>query len=158
VAVSEELLILASCLLRPMSRNSVLEEFSVRRFPTSKRFVSRVLFKHFDLFSNLKSLVLSVGIIIFCVLFLARDRVLSSIFLCVAHILLKFGNIPIYRWPASASTCRKPSHDSLHSLVSAQTAENVGNASDPIGGVMQGPQQTWHYTMPLSPLVTGGMV
>ena len=30
--VSEELLILASCLLRPMSRNSVLEEFSVRRF------------------------------------------------------------------------------------------------------------------------------
>ena len=32
VVVSEELLILASCLLRPMSRNSVLEEFSVRRF------------------------------------------------------------------------------------------------------------------------------
>ena len=30
--VSEELLILASCLLRPISRNSVLEEFSVRRF------------------------------------------------------------------------------------------------------------------------------
>ena len=30
--VSEELLILASCLLRPMSRNSVLEELSVRRF------------------------------------------------------------------------------------------------------------------------------
>jgi len=30
--VSEELLILASCLLRPMSRNSVLEEFNVRRF------------------------------------------------------------------------------------------------------------------------------
>jgi len=29
--VSEELLILASCLLKPMSRNSVLEEFSVRR-------------------------------------------------------------------------------------------------------------------------------
>jgi len=29
--VSEELLILASCLLRPMSRNSVLGEFSVRR-------------------------------------------------------------------------------------------------------------------------------
>jgi len=32
VVVSEELLILASCLLRPMSRNSVLEELSVRRF------------------------------------------------------------------------------------------------------------------------------
>ena len=32
VVVSEELLILASCLLRPMSRNSVLQEFSVRRF------------------------------------------------------------------------------------------------------------------------------
>ena len=32
VVVSEELLILASCLLRPMSRNSVLGEFSVRRF------------------------------------------------------------------------------------------------------------------------------
>ena len=32
VVVSEELLILASCLLRPMSRNSVLEEFRVRRF------------------------------------------------------------------------------------------------------------------------------
>ena len=31
--VSKELLILASCLLRPMSRNSVLEEYSVRRFP-----------------------------------------------------------------------------------------------------------------------------
>ena len=30
--VGKELLILASCLLRPMSRNSVLEEFSVRRF------------------------------------------------------------------------------------------------------------------------------
>ena len=30
--VREELLILASCLLRPMSRNSVLEEFRVRRF------------------------------------------------------------------------------------------------------------------------------
>ena len=29
---SEELLILASCLLRPMSRNSVLGEFGVRRF------------------------------------------------------------------------------------------------------------------------------
>ena len=32
MVVSEELLILASCLLRPMSRDSVLEEFSVRRF------------------------------------------------------------------------------------------------------------------------------
>jgi len=32
VVVSEELLILASCLLRPMSRNSVLEELNVRRF------------------------------------------------------------------------------------------------------------------------------
>jgi len=32
VVVREELLILASCLLRPMSRNSVLEEFRVRRF------------------------------------------------------------------------------------------------------------------------------
>ena len=32
MVVSEELLILASCLLRPMSRNSVLEEFSVKRF------------------------------------------------------------------------------------------------------------------------------
>ena len=30
--VSDELLILASCLLRPMSTNSVLEEFRVRRF------------------------------------------------------------------------------------------------------------------------------
>jgi len=30
--VSEELLILESCLLRPMSRNLVMEEFSVRRF------------------------------------------------------------------------------------------------------------------------------
>ena len=32
VVVREELLILASCFLRPMSRNSVLEEFRVRRF------------------------------------------------------------------------------------------------------------------------------
>jgi len=31
VVVSEGLFILASCLLRPMSRTSVLEEFSVRR-------------------------------------------------------------------------------------------------------------------------------
>jgi len=30
--VSEELLILASCLLRPMRKNSVLDELSVRRF------------------------------------------------------------------------------------------------------------------------------
>jgi len=35
VVVSEELLILASCLLRPMSRNSVLEELRVRRFAYS---------------------------------------------------------------------------------------------------------------------------
>jgi len=32
VEVSEELVILASCLLRPTSRNSVLEELRVRRF------------------------------------------------------------------------------------------------------------------------------
>ena len=32
MVVREELLILPSCLLRPMSRNSVLEEFRVRRF------------------------------------------------------------------------------------------------------------------------------
>jgi len=32
VVVREELLILASCLLRPMRRNSVLEELNVRRF------------------------------------------------------------------------------------------------------------------------------
>jgi len=32
VVVNEELLILASCLLRPKSRNSDLEEFRVRRF------------------------------------------------------------------------------------------------------------------------------
>jgi len=32
VVLSEELWILASCLLRPLSRNSVLEKFSVRRF------------------------------------------------------------------------------------------------------------------------------
>ena len=32
VVVSEELLILASCLLRPVSRNSVLGELGVRRF------------------------------------------------------------------------------------------------------------------------------
>ena len=31
VVVREELLILASCLLRPVSRNSVLGEFNVRR-------------------------------------------------------------------------------------------------------------------------------
>jgi len=34
--VSEKLLILASCLLRPKSRNSVLGEFSVRRFAVSQ--------------------------------------------------------------------------------------------------------------------------
>ena len=33
--LSEELLLLASCLLRPMSRNSVLEEIGVRRFADS---------------------------------------------------------------------------------------------------------------------------
>ena len=33
MVVSEELWILTSCLLRPMSRNSVLEEFSVKAFP-----------------------------------------------------------------------------------------------------------------------------
>ena len=32
MVVSEELMILASCLVRLMSRNSVLEELSVRRF------------------------------------------------------------------------------------------------------------------------------
>ena len=32
VVVREELLILASCLLRPVRRNSFLEEFRVRRF------------------------------------------------------------------------------------------------------------------------------
>ena len=36
MVVSEELLILASCLLRPMSRNSVLEEFSVRRLTSNQ--------------------------------------------------------------------------------------------------------------------------
>ena len=36
MVVSEELLILASCLLRPMSRNSVLEEFSAKRFKSSR--------------------------------------------------------------------------------------------------------------------------
>ena len=36
MVVSEELLILASCLLRPMSRNSVLEEFSVRDLQSSR--------------------------------------------------------------------------------------------------------------------------
>jgi len=30
--LSEELWILANCLLRPMSRNSVLEEFSITKF------------------------------------------------------------------------------------------------------------------------------
>ena len=36
MVVSEELFILASCLLRPMSRNSVLEEFRVRRFAVNQ--------------------------------------------------------------------------------------------------------------------------
>jgi len=36
VVVSEELLILASSLLRPMSRNSVFGEFSVRRFAVTQ--------------------------------------------------------------------------------------------------------------------------
>ena len=36
MVVSEELLILASCLLRPVSRNSVLEEFSVRDLQSSR--------------------------------------------------------------------------------------------------------------------------
>ena len=36
VVLSEELLILASCLLRLMSRNSVLQEFCVRRFARTK--------------------------------------------------------------------------------------------------------------------------
>jgi len=37
VVVSEELLILASCLLRPMSRNSVLEDLRVRRFAVGRK-------------------------------------------------------------------------------------------------------------------------
>jgi len=40
--VSEELLILARCLLRPMSRNSVLEEFSVRRFEVIQEEIVKV--------------------------------------------------------------------------------------------------------------------
>jgi len=36
VVVREKLLILASCLLRPMSRNSVLEKFSARRFAVTQ--------------------------------------------------------------------------------------------------------------------------
>ena len=36
MVVSEELLILASCLLRPMSRNSVLEKLSVRDLQSSR--------------------------------------------------------------------------------------------------------------------------
>ena len=45
VVVREELLILASCLLRPMSRNSVLEEFRVRRFAViQERYDTRCYF------------------------------------------------------------------------------------------------------------------
>jgi len=36
VVLSEELWMFASCLLRPMSRNSVSEELSVRRFPLTQ--------------------------------------------------------------------------------------------------------------------------
>ena len=36
MVVSEELLTLASCLLRPMSRNSVLEKLSVRDLQSSR--------------------------------------------------------------------------------------------------------------------------
>ena len=44
VVVSGELLIQASCLLRPMSRNSVLQELSVRRFAVIQEEIrSRVL-------------------------------------------------------------------------------------------------------------------
>jgi len=42
VVVSEQLLILANCLLRPMSRYSVLGEFNITRFLQSSR-------KRFDL-------------------------------------------------------------------------------------------------------------
>ena len=45
VVVREELLILASCLLRPMSRTSVLEEFGVRRFAVIQESVESVLKK-----------------------------------------------------------------------------------------------------------------
>ena len=45
VVVREELLILASCLLRPMSRASVLEEFRVRRFAVIQESVESVLKK-----------------------------------------------------------------------------------------------------------------
>jgi len=38
VVLNEELQILASCLLKPVSRNSVLEEFSVRRFAYDNRY------------------------------------------------------------------------------------------------------------------------
>ena len=36
MVLSEELLILASCLLRPMRRNSVLEEFSLEDLQSSR--------------------------------------------------------------------------------------------------------------------------
>jgi len=42
VVVSEELLILASCLLKPMNRNSVLKEFSVRRFAVTQHEIRSV--------------------------------------------------------------------------------------------------------------------
>jgi len=45
VVVRQELLILASCLLRPMSRTSVLEEFRVRRFAVIQESVESVLKK-----------------------------------------------------------------------------------------------------------------
>ena len=37
VVLSEELCILASCFLRPVSRNSVLEEFSVRKLAVNNQ-------------------------------------------------------------------------------------------------------------------------
>ena len=40
--VSEELLILASCLLKPMNRNSVLKEFSARRFAVTQHEIRSV--------------------------------------------------------------------------------------------------------------------
>ena len=45
VVVREELLILASCLLRPMSRNSVLGEFRVRRFARVRSYDLMALYK-----------------------------------------------------------------------------------------------------------------
>jgi len=56
VVASEELLILASCLLRPISRNSVLEEFSVRRFAVIQDEIwSRALWRWSILESNSNS-------------------------------------------------------------------------------------------------------